>query len=57
MSDPKKYTEKTEVETETTVDTDAIDGSEYKKETTVKTERTVEKEEEEREPIVIVEEN
>jgi hypothetical protein len=52
MPDVKKYTEKTEVETETKHDSDLID-SEHKEKTTVKTERTVEKE---RDPIVIVEE-
>ena len=52
MPDVKKYTEKTEVETETKHDTDATD-SEHKEKTTVKTERTVEKD---RDPIVIIEE-
>jgi hypothetical protein len=48
----KKYTEKTEVETETRHDSDVTD-SEHKEKTTVKTERTVEKD---REPIIIIEE-
>jgi hypothetical protein len=52
MPDPKKYTEKTEVETETKRDSDPAE-SEYKEKTTVKTERTVEKE---RDPVIIVEE-
>ena len=55
MSDPKKYTEKTEVKTETKRDSDGLGDSEYKKETTVKTERTVEKEE--KEPVVIITES
>jgi hypothetical protein len=54
MSDPKKYTEKTEVKTETKRDSDGTGGSEYEKETTVKTERTVE---EEKKPVIIIEEN
>ena len=54
MPDPKKYTEKTEVTTETKLDTDGP-GDDFKEETTVKTERTVEKEEE-KEPVVIIEE-
>lgn len=53
MPDSKKYTEKTEVKTETKVDTGELEDSEYKEETTVKTERTVEKD---RDPIIIVEE-
>jgi hypothetical protein len=53
MSDPKKYTEKTEVKTETKRDSDAT-GGEYEEETTVKTEGSVE---EEKEPVIIVEEN
>jgi hypothetical protein len=52
MPDVKKYTEKTEVKTETKHDSD-LGESEHKEETTVKTERTVEKD---REPIIIVEE-
>jgi len=52
MPDVKKYTEKTEVETETRHDSDVTD-SEHKEKTTVKTERTVEKD---REPIIIIEE-
>jgi hypothetical protein len=55
MSDPTKYTEKTEVTTETKRD-DGFADSEYKKETTVKTEHTVEKEEE-KEPVVVITEN
>jgi hypothetical protein len=54
MSDPKKYTEKTEVKTETKRDSDEFGDSEYKEETTVKTERTVEKE---KDPVIIIEEN
>ena len=54
MTDPKKYTEKTEVKTETKRDDDVMD-SEYKEETTVKSERTVEKEEKD-EPVIVVEE-
>ena len=52
MPDPKKYTEKTEVKTEVKHDSDMFGD---KKETTVKTERTVEKEEE-KDPVVIIEE-
>jgi hypothetical protein len=52
MPDVKKYTEKTEVETETKHDSDTAE-SEHKEKTTVKTERTIEKD---REPIIIVEE-
>jgi hypothetical protein len=52
MPDVKKYTEKTEVKTETKHDSDLAE-SEHKEETTVKTERTVEKD---RDPIIIVEE-
>ena len=52
MSDPKKYTEKTEVKTETQRDSDSPEKSEHK-ETTVKTERTVEKD---RDPVIIIEE-
>ena len=54
MSNPKKYTEKTEVETEVKVDTDALEDRKYRKETTVKTERTVEKEEEEDKPVIVI---
>ena len=42
MADVKKYTEKTEVKTETKRDSESPEKSEHK-ETTVKTERTVEK--------------
>lgn len=52
MPDVKKYTEKTEVETETRRDSDPAE-SEQKEKTTVKTERTVEKD---RDPVIIVEE-
>ena len=52
MADLKKYTEKTEVETETTRDSDPAE-SEQKEKTTIKTERTVEKD---RDPVIIVEE-
>jgi hypothetical protein len=52
MPDVKKYTEKTEVETETKRDSDMAE-SEQKEKTTVKTERTVEKD---RDPVIIVEE-
>lgn len=52
MTDPKKYTEKTEVKTETKRDSDESGDQEV---TTVKTERTVEKEEEE--PVIVVEEH
>jgi hypothetical protein len=53
MPDVKKYTEKTEVETETKHDSDATGDSEDKEKTTVKTERTVEKD---RDPVIIIEE-
>ncbi len=53
MPDAKKYTEKTEVKTETKRDSSIPEKSEYKKETTVKTERTVEKD---KDPVIIVEE-
>ncbi len=53
MSDEKKYTEKTEVKTETKRDSGTPEKSEHKEETTVKTERTVEKD---RDPVIIVEE-
>ena len=53
MPDVKKYTEKTEVETETKHDSDPA-GSEQKEKTTVTTERTVEKD---RDPVIIVEES
>ena len=53
MPDVKKYTEKTEVETETRRDSDTTGESEHKEKTTVKTERTVEKD---REPVIIIEE-
>lgn len=56
MADPKKYTEKTEVTTETKRGDGAFD-SEFKEERTVKTERTVEKEEKEEKPVIIIEEN
>ena len=52
MPDVKKYTEKTEVETETRRDSDLTE-SERKEKTTVKTERTVEKD---RDPVIIIEE-
>jgi hypothetical protein len=52
MPDVKKYTEKTEVETETKRDSDAAE-SQQKEKTTVKTERTVEKD---RDPVIIIEE-
>ena len=52
MPDVKKYTEKTEVETEIKRDSDTAE-SEQKEKTTVKTERTVEKD---RDPVIIVEE-
>jgi len=52
MPDAKKYTEKTEVETETRRDSD-MGESEQKEKTTVKTERTVEKD---RDPVIIIEE-
>ncbi|HJR33426.1 MAG TPA: hypothetical protein VJ817_00635 [Gemmatimonadales bacterium] len=52
MADVKKYTEKTEVKTETKRDADSPEKSEHK-ETTVKTERTVQKD---REPVIIIEE-
>jgi hypothetical protein len=52
MPDVKKYTEKTEVETETRRDSDPAQ-TEHKEKTTVKTERTVEKD---RDPVIIVEE-
>ena len=52
----KKYTEKTEVKTETKRNTEGLADSEYEEETTVKTERTVEKEKE-KDPVVIIEEN
>lgn len=52
MPDVKKYTEKTEVETETKRDSDLTE-SEQKEKTTVKTERTVEKD---RDPVIIIEE-
>ena len=54
MPDVKKYTEKTEVETETKRDSDGYGDSESKEKTTVKTERTVEKD---RDPVIIVEES
>jgi hypothetical protein len=53
MPDEKKYTEKTEVKTETRRDSDTPEKSEHKEETTVKTERTVEKD---RDPVIIIEE-
>jgi hypothetical protein len=53
MPDAKKYTEKTEVKTETRRDSDTPETSEHKEETTVKTERTVEKD---RDPVIIIEE-
>lgn len=52
MPDVRKYTEKTEVETETRRDSDTAE-SEKKEKTTVKTERTVEKD---RDPVIIIEE-
>jgi hypothetical protein len=52
MADLKKYTEKTEVETETRRDSDPAP-REQKEKTTIKTERTVEKD---RDPVIIVEE-
>ena len=52
MSDEKKTTEKTEVTTETKK---SWGSPEYKKETTVKTERTVEKEKDDAEVIIIEE--
>ena len=52
MPDVKKYTEKTEVETETRRDSDPAE-SEHKEKTTVKTERTVEKDPD---PVIIIEE-
>ena len=54
MSDPKKYTENTEVTTETKRDSDGESEHEYQKKTTVKTERTVK---EEKDPVVIIEES
>jgi hypothetical protein len=52
MPDVRKYTEKTEVETETKRDSDSAE-REHKEKTTVKTERTIEKD---RDPVIIVEE-
>jgi hypothetical protein len=51
MSSGTEYT-RTDVETET-----KRDSGDYKKETTVTTERTVEKEEPNKDPVVIVEES
>lgn len=53
MSDVKKYTEKTEVKTETKHGSVTPEEGEHKKETTVKTERTVEKD---KDPVIIIEE-
>ena len=56
MADEKKYTEKTEVKTETKRSSGfpEREESEYKKETTVKTERKVEEDEDE---VIIIENN
>ena len=52
MADATKYTETTEVKTETEQDTGTARNSEYKRETTVTTEKQVEKEPD---PVVIIE--
>ena len=51
MPDEKRYTEKTEVTTETDSDSPEFGKSSYKKETTVKTERKVEEDDK---PVVII---
>jgi hypothetical protein len=52
MPDEKRYTEKTEVTTETKERSGFPEDSAYKKETTVKTERKVEKDDD---PVIIIE--